>query len=202
MVTAITPPRIDVGLIQLLHGSPACPPVGTRPDAIAPTTAPKQNGTTIDDAAKAAPKFRRELVFVTALRNANPDPRRTIPRAAMLSGTNSVSVIDAYASGKHVQSTTNEKISQTWFASHTGPIACSITDLGRSPVVGPPATRSQKPAPKSAPPNSAYAKMPTNSTTAAAVLMPRRPAARRPAWVEVRTQRSHRLRPRRGTAGS
>ena len=95
MTTAMTPPRIDVGLIQLLHGSPATPPAGMRPEAIAPTTAPIQNGTITDADANAAPKLRFELVFVTVLRNAKPDPRRTIPRAAIVSGTNTVSVIDA-----------------------------------------------------------------------------------------------------------
>ena len=84
ITTAITPPRIEVGLIQLPHGSPATPPAGILPDAIAPTTAPRQYGTSTDDAAKAAPKFRLELVRVTVLRNANPEPRRTIPIAAMV----------------------------------------------------------------------------------------------------------------------
>ena len=42
--TASTPPRIDVGLTQLDHGSPALPPAGTRPEAIAPATAPMQYG--------------------------------------------------------------------------------------------------------------------------------------------------------------
>src|SRR3954468_11492954 len=155
ITTAITPPRMDVGLIQLLRGSPATPPAGIRPDAIAPTTAPMQNGTITDDDANAAPKFRLELVRVTVFRNANPDPRRTIPNAAIVSGTNTVKVIDAYATGKHVHSTTNVKMSQTWLASHTGPIACSMTARGRAPRSAPPAIRSQNPAPKSAPPNTA-----------------------------------------------
>ena len=43
-----------------------------------------------------------------------------MPSAAIVSGTNSVSVIDAYASGKQVHSTTKLKMSQTWFASQTG----------------------------------------------------------------------------------
>ena len=123
-------------MIQLVHGSPATPPAGTRPDAIAPTTAPMQYGTITDESANAAPKLRFELVRVTALRNAKPEPRSTMPRAAIVSGTNTVSVIDAYASGKHVHSTTQVKISQTWFASHTGPIECSITARGRAPALG------------------------------------------------------------------
>ena len=56
-----------------------------------------------------------------------------MPSAASVSGTNSVSVIDAYASEKPVHSTTKQKISQTWLASHTGPIEWSITSRGRSP---------------------------------------------------------------------
>ena len=88
----------DVGpqlIAQLLQGSPATPPAGIRPLAIAPTTAPRQNGTITDEDANAAPKFRFELVRVTVLRNANPDPRNTIPNAAIVSGTNTVNVIDA-----------------------------------------------------------------------------------------------------------
>ena len=125
-MTASTPPRIDVGLIQLVHGSPATPPAGTRPDAIAPATAPMQNGTSTEDIANAAPKLRWSRVRNTALRKAKLDPRSTIPSAARVSGTNSVSMIDANASENAVHSTTRMKINQTWFASHTGPIEWSI----------------------------------------------------------------------------
>src|SRR5262245_13855889 len=121
-VTARTPPMIDVGLIQLDHGSPALPPAGTRPDAIAPAIAPMQYGTRMDDAANAAPKLRWLDVRVTSLRNAKLEPRNTMPSAASDSGTNNVSVIDWNASGNPVHRTTRTKISQTWFASHTGPI--------------------------------------------------------------------------------
>ena len=54
------------------------------------------------------------------MRNAKLAPRNTIPKAAIVSGTNSVRVIDAYASGKQVHSTTKTKINHTWLASHTG----------------------------------------------------------------------------------
>jgi hypothetical protein len=111
--TASTPPRIDVGFTQLDHRSPAFPPAGTRPDAMAPAMAPMQYGTSTDDEANAAPKLRRSRVRKTVLRNAKLDPRSTIPTAARESGTKSVSVIDAYASGNPVQSTTKMKISQT-----------------------------------------------------------------------------------------
>ena len=45
----------------------------------------------------------------------------------------SVEKIASNADGKPVQSTTRTKISQTWFASHTGPIAQSISSRGRRP---------------------------------------------------------------------
>ena len=89
-----------------------------------------------------------------------------MPSAANDSGTNSVSVIDANASENAVQSTTRQKISQTWFASHTGPIEWVITARGRWPRSAPPAMRSQNPAPKSAPPKSAYAVIPIIRITA------------------------------------
>jgi hypothetical protein len=114
-----------------------------------------QNGTSTDDRAKAAPKLRRSRVRNTVLRKAKLEPRRTMPRAARPRGTNTVSVIEAYASGNPVHSTTKMKINQTWLASQTGAIEWSITSRGRSPRRAPPATRSQKPAPKSAPPNTA-----------------------------------------------
>src|SRR5829696_7582943 len=112
-VTASTPPRIEVGLIQLDHGSPALPPAGTRPDAMAPATAPMQNGTITDEVANAAPKLRWLDVRVTSLRNAKAEPRNTMPSAAIESGTKSVSMIDANASENAVQSTTRQKMSQT-----------------------------------------------------------------------------------------
>src|SRR6186997_3261706 len=121
---------MDVGLTQLCHGSPATPPAGTRPEAMPPTTAPRQYGTSTDEIANAAPKFRRELVRSNAFRKAKLEPRSTMPSAAIVSGTNRVRVIDAYASGKHVHSTTKVKMSQTWFASQTGAIAWSITVRG------------------------------------------------------------------------
>src|SRR4051812_20657564 len=112
--TASTPMTTEVALTQLCHGSPASPPAGTRPDTTAPTTVPRQYGTSPEDSANAAPKFRRSRVRKTAFRNANEAPRSTMPTAASVRGTKSVSMIDAYASGKQVQSTTKLKTSQTW----------------------------------------------------------------------------------------
>ena len=82
-------------MTQLSHGSPALPPAGTRPEAMLPTTAPRQYGTRTDETAKAAPKLRRSRVRNTALRNAKLAPRSTMPRAARVSGTKRVSVIEA-----------------------------------------------------------------------------------------------------------
>src|SRR5687767_5550128 len=166
----MTPPTTEVGLIQLSTGSPAWPPAGTLPEAIPPTIAPMQYGTSTDETANPAPKMRRYRVETTALRKAKLAPRSTIPRAAIISGTNSVSVIEAYASGNDVHRTTKMKINQTWLASHTGPIECSMTARGRAPRSAPPAVRSQNPAPKSAPPNTAYATTASTSTTATVVL--------------------------------
>src|SRR6478672_10895764 len=100
--TASRPPTMDVGLIQLDHGSPALPPEGTRSDAIAPATAPMQNGTSTDDIANAAPKLRRSQVVNTDLRNAKLAPRITMPNAASVNGTKRVRVIDANVSANAV----------------------------------------------------------------------------------------------------
>src|SRR5690348_594099 len=75
-------------------------------------------------------------------------------------------MIGANARGQPVQSTTSTKMSQTWFASHTGAIDASIKPRAGSPRRELPANRSQKPAPKSAPANNAYSVMPTNITAA------------------------------------
>ena len=114
-----------------------------------------QYGTSTDENAKIAPNARRSDVRKRLLRNAKLAPRSTIPSAASVRGTKSVSVIDAKASGNAVHSTTSAKISHTWLASHTGPMEWSMSAAGRSPRSAPPATRSQNPAPKSAPPKTA-----------------------------------------------
>ena len=68
---------------------------------------------------------------------------------------NRVEKIASKAEGKPVQSTTSTKISQTWLASQTGPIAQSISSRGRRARSPPPASRLHSPAPKSAPPKTA-----------------------------------------------
>src|SRR5919197_484599 len=85
-----------------------------------------------------------------------------IPMPAMKSGIDSVDVIDANAVGNAVQQITSTKTSQTWLVSQTGPIAwcaCSRISFARSPW---PPQSCQKPAPKSAPPSTAYAASPTS----------------------------------------
>src|SRR5258708_9705579 len=159
--TASTPPRIDVGLVQLPSGSPP-PLVGTRPEAIPPATVPRKNGVITDDTANATPNIRCCDKVSETLPNANPARRPTIPTAASANGMYSVSMIAANAPGNAVQRTTRQKINHTWLASHTGPRAWSISARGRRPRRAPPAVRSQKPAPKSAPPSTAYRATPRN----------------------------------------
>jgi hypothetical protein len=50
----------------------------------------------------------------------------------MVSGTKRVRVIEAYAPGNDVHKITKMKINQTWLASQTGPMECSMTPRGRS----------------------------------------------------------------------
>src|SRR3954451_18711654 len=101
---ASTPPSTDVGLSQLVTGSPD-PVLGTRPDAMPPATAPKQNGVITDEDANATPLSRCSAVRIDTLRNANPEPRSTIPNTAIPSGTYSVVMIAANAVGNPVHST-------------------------------------------------------------------------------------------------
>ena len=152
---ASSPTRTEVGFSQLVHGSPAALPAGTRPLAIAPPAAPRKNGVTTDEIAKTAPAARRPESPAATGRKAKAAPRRTIPRAASVSGTKRVDMIAAKAGGKAVQRMTRSKMSQVWFASQTGPIASAMSARGAAPRGDPPATRSQKPAPKSAPPKTA-----------------------------------------------
>ena len=58
---------------------------------------------------------------------------------------NSVEKIEANADPKAVQSTTRTKISQTWLASHTGPIAQSISSRARRPRVTAPGDEAPEP---------------------------------------------------------
>ena len=191
MATKSAPSTSDSGLTQLVTRSPASLPTGTRSPAIAPTTVPMKNGVSREASPKnrtanARPRARRAVCW-----NANPDPRSTIPSAARLSGMKSVEKIDSNAVGNPVQSTTSVKISHTWLASQTGPIAQSINARGRRPPSPPPASRLQTPAPKSAPPKTAYIVAPTRRTpaTASASLMSASPPPRESAPIQGRTAR-------------
>ena len=64
---------------------------------------------------------------------------------------NSVEKIASNASENAVQSTTRTKISQTWLASQTGPIAQSISSRGAPAALAAAGDQAQNPAPKSAP---------------------------------------------------
>lgn len=106
-----------------------------------------------EEDANATPLRRCSAVCIDTLRNANPDPRSTIPKTAIPSGMYSVVMIAANAVGNPDHRMTRQKISQVWLASHTGPMARSISARARAPRAAPPAVRSHRPTPKSAPPN-------------------------------------------------
>src|SRR5262245_28467654 len=154
----------ESGLSQLVTGSPAALPVGTRPAATAPTTVPMKNGVSSDETPNSTWATRRPRTPGAVLWNANPEPRSTIPKAARQSGMNSVEKIASNAAENPVQRTTSTKINHTWLASQTGPIAQSISSRGRLER----ANRLQNPAPKSAPPNTAYAVTPVHNMAATA----------------------------------
>src|SRR6476469_2004038 len=181
-----TPITNESGFSQLDTWSPEAFPVGTRPDAIAPTTVPMKNGVRTDANPKIASDHARPPARRALWWNAKPEPRSTMPSAARLSGMNNVEKIASNAVANPVQSTTRMKISQTWLASQTGPIAQSISSRGRRPPSPRPASRLQKPAPKSAPPKMAYIVAPIQRTIATAsalliaALLPERPAPEAP----------------------
>ncbi len=203
MATKSAPIASESGLSQLDTASPAALPTGTRPPAIAPTAVPMKKGVSSDATSKSRWDTARPRVRRAVLWKANPDPRRTMPSAARLSGMNNVEKIASNADEKPVHRTTSTKISHTWLASHTGPIAQSMSSRGRRPASLPPASRLQTPAPKSAPPKTAYIVTPMSRTTAtaSALLTARRPPRRPPAG-RRRARRARRppARPPRATA--
>src|ERR1700682_3561635 len=89
-------------------------------------------------------------------RKAKDAPRRTMPTIAIVRGTYKARANTPNVTGKAVNRPVIMKISQTWFASQTGPIA-SATAARCSWARGPVANRSQTPPPKSAPARTAYA---------------------------------------------
>jgi hypothetical protein len=117
------------------------PPVGTRPDAIAPATVPRKNGVITEDAAKIKPKnlvFSKEAVY---LRNAKLAPRKTIPAKASMSGMNSVVIAAAKAVGKAVRHVNSTKISHTLLAAHAGALPWSTSFRVSVPRTPPPTVR-------------------------------------------------------------
>ena len=100
---------------------------------------------------------------------------------------NSVEKTASNAEEKPVHRTTRTKISHTWLASQTGPMAQSINSRGRLPRRSPPASRLQNPAPKSAPPNTAYIIAPVQSTIATtSAVLTRSPPPAPPVGARVR----------------
>ena len=157
-----------VGEVQAARTLPAgC--TGTCPVTTAPTTVPMKNGVISEAAANVAPVSCCIRSRSAVCRKANPTPRRTIPSRDRLSGTNSAVMMAANAGGNAVHSSTRMKISHTWLASQTGVMDSSMSSRGAAPRSAPPASRSQIPPPKSAPPNSAYAAMTTNRIAATAM---------------------------------
>jgi hypothetical protein len=75
-----------------------------------------------------------------------------MPTRKSVSGTWSAVEMTAKALGKAPKSTTAARMSQTWLASHTGPMADSMS-ARCSRLRGPDASRSHTPPPKSAPPS-------------------------------------------------
>src|SRR5262249_18432839 len=113
--------KIEVGLSQLDHMSPAALPTGTRSVAIAPIAAVRANAVMIAESANTV-SFRADArAQAGPARSKYAAPRKTIPMTAMNSGIASVEVIEPNAVGYAVQKTVSTKISHTWFASQTGP---------------------------------------------------------------------------------
>jgi hypothetical protein len=148
------PVSSDVALVQAARLAWLAS-AGIWPVAMAPITVPMKNGVTSEENAKVAPRARCALSPETSLRNANPAPRSTIPASASHSGSATVVITAANACGNAVQKMTRSKTSQTWLASHTGVIDSSISARGARPRRSPPASRSHRPPPKSAPANTA-----------------------------------------------
>jgi hypothetical protein len=76
----------------------------------------------------------------------NAEPRSTIPTRASVRGMCSSVPIRAKAGGKQTNSSTTASTSQTWFASHTGPMEWAIRSRCAA-ARGPRASRSHTPPP-------------------------------------------------------
>src|SRR5438034_195265 len=106
------PTTIDVELSQLDQRLPCSLPGGTRPDAIPPSAAPSMNGVMSEEMPNAAVSTRLRPAFCAILRNANPEPRTTIPIPARMIGMNSVFMIEPNAWLNAVQQTMIANVNQ------------------------------------------------------------------------------------------
>ncbi len=86
-----------------------------------------------------------------ALRNANAEPRAMTPSATSVSGMYSVEEMAANSGGNAVHISTSTKISQTWLASQTGPMECSIRAPARRARRAPPGQQVPDPGPEVGP---------------------------------------------------
>jgi hypothetical protein len=91
--------KIDVAPVQLEMRWPAALPTGTRSVAIAPIAAPSANGVTIEETEKTLSISADSRAVDAPARSAYAAPRKTIPSAAMSSGTASVEAIEPNAVG-------------------------------------------------------------------------------------------------------
>ena len=126
------------GVDPAVHGSPASPPAGTRPEAIA--AGDRAHAVR----ARAPTRWRRRRRSCGGRGcGTRPCGRRSSRRAARC---RSAAMVSGHEQGERdrgdtppgtpVHSTTKQKISHTWLASHTGPIEWSISSRGRSPRSG------------------------------------------------------------------
>ena len=97
-----------------------------RPVPAAAAAAPRKNGVTSDAMPNTRPHARCHDPG-PACAKANPDPRKTIPRPARSSGRYRPTPMADTADGKAASNPARTKISQTWFTSHTGPIASATS---------------------------------------------------------------------------
>ena len=121
------------------------------PEAAAAAAAPRKAGAMMLAPPNIAPQRESGPIASRAwARKANAAPRSTMPTMAMVSGRLRARARAAKVTGNAVKSPTIMKISQTWFASQTGPMAPAIACRWRA-ARGPLARMSHTPPPKSAP---------------------------------------------------
>jgi hypothetical protein len=97
------------------------------PEAIAPSVMPSSTGVMM--LAMEKTRLQRCCTSSRALsyvRNVKAEPRSTMPISSRVKGICSAVAIVEKAGGKPVKRMTKTRISQTWFASQTGPMASAI----------------------------------------------------------------------------